>query len=99
MTPEEAAMEHRSTEREVRQRVRDLVVEAAPLSPGEATGDSTLTGELGYDSLALLELMNLLEAEFDLPEVDEDLSAVVSLRDAEDMVLRFLAAQGRRVGA
>ena len=86
------------THEPIRDRVRDLVVEAAPTAVARADGASTLTGDLGYDSLGLLELMSLLEAEFDLPPVDDDFSAVRTLRDAEDMVLRVLAAQGEQVG-
>jgi acyl carrier protein len=76
----------------ISERVRTLVIEAAPIAVGEVNGAMTLTDDLGYDSLSLLELMSLLEAEFDLPPVDGDFSKVRTLQDAEDMVQRVLAA-------
>ncbi|NJC74041.1 acyl carrier protein [Planosporangium thailandense] len=71
-------------------RVRSLVIEAAPVAVGQVTGATALTDDLGYDSLSLLELMGLLEAEFDLPPVDGDFSRVRTLRDVEDLVQRVL---------
>ncbi|MGC9665091.1 phosphopantetheine-binding protein [Planosporangium sp. 12N6] len=73
-------------------RVRDLVIEAAPIAVGRADPNLALTDDLGYDSLSLLELMSLLEAEFDLPPVDGDFRAVRTVRDAEEMVRRILDA-------
>jgi acyl carrier protein len=52
--------------------------------------ETTLAGDLGYDSLSLLELMSLLEVEFGLPAVDGDFRDVRTLRDTEDMVRRML---------
>lgn len=71
-------------------RVRSLVVEAAPVAVGQVTGGTALVDDLGYDSLSLLELMGLLEAEFGLPPVDGDFSRVRTLRDVEDLVRRVL---------
>jgi acyl carrier protein len=79
-------------EQTVQERVRALVVEAAPIDIAEVRGDMTLTDELGYDSLSLLELMSLLEAEFGLPPVDSDFRDVRTLADAEAMVERLLTA-------
>jgi acyl carrier protein len=76
----------------IQERVRGLVVEAAPIEVGRVHGAMTLTDDLGYDSLSLLELMSLLEAEFGLPPVDGDFRHVRTLQDAEDMVRRALAA-------
>jgi acyl carrier protein len=77
-------------------RVRRLVIEAAPIAAGRADAAMTLTDDLGYDSLSLLELMGLLEAEFDLPPVDGDFRAVETIQDAEDMVRRVIEARYAR---
>jgi acyl carrier protein len=79
------------TEPTIQDRVRTLVIEAAPIEVGEVRGDMSLADELGYDSLSLLELMSLLEAEFGLPPVDSDFKDVRTLADAEAMVERVLA--------
>jgi acyl carrier protein len=73
-------------------RVRRLVIEAAPIAVSRANAAMTLADDLGYDSLSLLELMSLLEAEFDLPPVDGDFRAVKTLQDAENMVRQALDA-------
>ncbi len=70
----------------IQDRVHALVVEAAPIEVGRVSGETTLADDLGYDSLSLLELMSLLEAEFGLPAVDGDFHDVRTLRDVEDMV-------------
>jgi acyl carrier protein len=77
-------------EPDIQDRVRALVVEAAPIEVGQVSGETTLTGDLGYDSLSLLELMSLLEAEFGLPAVDGEFRDVRTLRDAADTVRRML---------
>jgi acyl carrier protein len=87
---------------EILDRVRELVTEAAPIATGEIHNSMSLTDELGYDSLSLLELINLLEAEFDLPEVpDAEIFAVKTIGDAAELVGRMLAertARGARSG-
>ncbi|GAA1799111.1 hypothetical protein HC028_13260 [Planosporangium flavigriseum] len=83
-------------EQTIADRVRRLVVEAAPIAVGRVHAGMVLTDDLGYDSLSLLELMGLLEAEFDLPPVDGDFRSVRTLQDAEDMVRRVLDARRSR---
>jgi acyl carrier protein len=86
-------LENTMAEQTVQERVRALVVEAAPIDIAEVRGDMALTDELGYDSLSLLELMSLLEAEFALPPVDSDFRDVRTLAEAEAMVARLTAAE------
>jgi acyl carrier protein len=82
----------------IEDRVRALVVEAAPIDAGTVRPDMALAEDLGYDSLSLLELMSLLEVEFGLPPVDGDFRAVRTLGDAEAMVRRLLVGTARAVG-
>jgi len=78
----------------IRERVRELVIDAAPGDVGDVTAAMTLTGDLGYDSLSLLELMTLLEDEFTLPPIDADFQAVKTLQDATDLVCAVLGEAG-----
>jgi acyl carrier protein len=78
------------TEATISDRVRRLVIEVAPIAVGHVSAGTALAEDLGYDSLSLLELIGLLEAEFGLPPVEGDFSAVKTLQDAEDMVRRCL---------
>lgn len=60
------------SEEEVRAFVNEIVTDLAP-NPDDAeiTDDARLIEELGFHSLALLELAFTLEDEFDLPPIDE----------------------------
>jgi acyl carrier protein len=75
----------------VRDHVRSLVIDAAPIEVGQITPETTLTDDLGYDSLSVLELVNLLENAFDLPTVPDSMIAdVTTISDVENLVLRIV---------
>ncbi|MEZ0073187.1 phosphopantetheine-binding protein [Planotetraspora sp. GP83] len=60
------------SEQEIHDYVAEIVGELAPNPDGVAVaGASRLVEDLGYHSLALLELAFTLEDEFDLPPIDE----------------------------
>ena len=82
------------THQDVRTRVRSLVVEVAPIAVDRVHPATTLGGDLGYDSLTVLELATLIEAEFRLSRIpDEELRSVTTLGQAEDLVVRALHGQ------
>jgi len=67
------------------------VVEVAPIAVDRVHPATTLGGDLGYDSLTVLELAALIEAEFQLSRIpDEQLRSVTTLEQAEDLVVRAL---------
>lgn len=75
----------------VRERVRAIAVELAPMSPVAVTASSRLVADLGYDSLGLLELAAALEHDMALAEISEDdATGVETLGDAQDLVVRLL---------
>jgi acyl carrier protein len=51
--------------------IRELIVEMSPLGVTEVTPDTTLTAELGFDSLGLVELLVVIEDRLDLPPLEE----------------------------
>ncbi|MFI9388799.1 phosphopantetheine-binding protein [Kutzneria sp. NPDC052558] len=61
------------TQDQVRRQIAELALAMAP-APGGATGidDPDLVDDLGYHSLALLELAFALEDEFELPPIDQE---------------------------
>jgi acyl carrier protein len=59
------------TETQIRESVLAIIVDMAPNAVGETTTESRLVEDLGYHSLALLELAFALEDEFDLEPIDE----------------------------
>jgi acyl carrier protein len=84
-------MERLADEQIVRERVRRIVAEMAPVQRAEVSGATELTVDLGYDSLTLMELATLLERKFDLSEVREDDAVEAeTVADVQVLVLRML---------
>src|SRR4051812_841121 len=71
VTDEAAGSASTRTEAQVRQAVRDIIVELSPERVSPDDDGTTLIDGLGYTSLALVELAFTLEDEFDLAPIDE----------------------------
>jgi acyl carrier protein len=68
-------------------RVRDVVSSMVPGGPREVRSPDRLADDLGFDSLALLELALALEVEFDLQAIPEDHAvSLVTVRDLETVI-------------
>ncbi|MEZ5077274.1 MAG: phosphopantetheine-binding protein [Solirubrobacterales bacterium] len=75
----------------VRARIREVILEMAPIASAEAAASASLTVDLGFDSLRLVELATALEDEFGLAEADEDdVAGIETVGDVEDLILRLL---------
>jgi acyl carrier protein len=82
-------------EEEVRATIRSLIMELAPYPDETAGGDARLVDDLGFHSLALLELAFTLEDEFDLPPIDEETARrITTIASVEDHVVADLKARG-----
>jgi acyl carrier protein len=79
------------TEAQIRETVRTLVLDAAPIKNGPAQG--TLSGDLGYDSLGREELVALLEDEFPELRVPDTAFEVETVADVEALVLELLGSE------
>lgn len=80
--------------------VRRFVSEFAPTNSDGLTSDSRLVEDLGYHSLALLELAFALEDEFNLPPMDEETAQNIrTVQDVEDLIAAAVnseqSAEGR----
>lgn len=83
------------TEEEVRDSVRAVVLELAPDGDESAAPDARLAEDLGFHSLALLELAFTLEDEFDLPPIEEATARrITTIARVQDHVVEQLAARG-----
>ncbi len=83
----------------VRDRVRAVIMDLAPLRATEVDADTSLRLDLGYDSLGLLELAGVLEAEFGLEAGDDDYD-VDTVHDVEQVVLaKSGASRAEEAGA
>jgi acyl carrier protein len=81
-------------ENAVRESVRKLVAQLAPVREVEVSPSSELSVDLGYDSLRLMELATLLEDHFGLGEIAEDDAAEAdTVGEVEDLVLQMLGEQ------
>lgn len=80
------------TEESARALVREIVSDLSP-TKAQPTLEARLVDDLGYHSLALLELAFALEDEFNLPTIDEATArAIVTVADVERHVLTQLPA-------
>ena len=68
------------------QRVAARVAEVLALEPEEVQPESRLMDDLGADSLDLVELMYLLENEFDIRLTQQDMSLTAQLGIPEDQI-------------
>ncbi len=75
--------------------IRQLVAELAPGDAGGLSVGSRLVDDLGYHSLALLELAFTVEDEFDLEPIDEQTAqGIVTVGDVETYVVDRLRERG-----
>jgi len=84
------------SEEEIRALIRALILELAPTNDEPGQADPRLVADLGYHSLALLELAFTLEDQFNLEPIDQEAAQhIVTAGDVEDYVILQLGlAQG-----
>jgi acyl carrier protein len=79
--------------------VKELIVETLELdiAPEEIEDEETLFGNLGLDSISMLELIEALEQTFGIEVDDEDLSPELT-ESARSLAEYVLKKTGRQVG-
>ena len=78
----------------VREDVRKLIVQLAPVQGVGISPSTELGVDLGYESLRLMELATALEERFELEEITEDDAAEAdTVGEVEELVLRLLSEQ------
>ncbi|GAA2573749.1 phosphopantetheine-binding protein [Actinomadura fulvescens] len=86
-------METTETTEDLGRRVRDLIGRMSPLGERTAESHHDVMNDLGYDSVAIVELALVLESEFDLRPIDDEQAFdVVTVGDVEQLVRRLSAA-------
>ncbi|MEQ4305093.1 phosphopantetheine-binding protein [Plantactinospora sp. B6F1] len=82
-------------EERLRSSVRALVLELAPHPAVSPSAEARLVEDLGFHSLALLELALTLEDEFDLPKINQAVArGIRTIGAVEDHVVGVLTAAG-----
>jgi acyl carrier protein len=72
-------------------RVRDVVGSLVPGGAREVGSTDQLAGDLGFDSLAMLELALALEVEFDLHAIPEEHAvSMVTVADIEAVIAELM---------
>ena len=68
------------------EQVKDALVESLNIDGGDIKLESNLKDDLGIDSLAAVELSLDLETEFDVEISDEELAALVTVKDIVELI-------------
>jgi acyl carrier protein len=75
---------------EIRASVLTMIVDMAPNQDVECGGESRLVEDLGYHSLALMEITFALEDEFDLEPIDEKTARNIrTVGQVQDLVVEL----------
>lgn len=73
------------------ERIQKLICEQFLVEPETVTLETVFVGDLGADSLDVVELTMALEEEFSLPEIsDDELKKIATVGDLVDYVSRFV---------
>lgn len=71
---------------EIVSKVKDLICESLGVSEDEITLSSSFIDDLGADSLDIVELVMLIEKEFNIEIPDEDAEKISTVQDAIDYI-------------
>ncbi len=72
------------------ERIRNILVELLGVEADAVTPDSTFIGDLGCDSLDLVELVIVIEDEFNIEICDDEAELIVTVSDAVTAVERMV---------
>lgn len=70
------------------QKVQDVVSKQLSVDSSKVTADASFTGDLGADSLDLVELVMAFEEEFDVDIPDEDTEKLQTIGDAVEYLVK-----------
>lgn len=74
------------TKEQVFDKVKGIIVDQLGVSEEDVTSEATFLGDLGADSLDLVELIMALEEEFDIEIPDEDAEKLLTVSDAVEYI-------------
>jgi len=75
-----------ATNGDVKSKVIDLISQNLGVSTDEIVPDASFIDDLGADSLDIVELVMLIEREFDIEIPDEDAEKISTVQDAIDYI-------------
>jgi len=81
-----------ATSEEVVGKVKDLISQSLGVSPDEIVADASFIDDLGADSLDIVELVMLIEKEFNIEIPDEDAEKISTVQHAIDYINDHMGA-------
>lgn len=75
------------TQDDVYAKVKDLITETLGVKASEVTTSSSFIDDLGADSLDIVELVMMIEKEFDIEIPDEDAEKIQAVGDAVNYIV------------
>lgn len=75
-----------ATKEQVVAKVVDLISSSLGVSPDEIEASNSFIDDLGADSLDIVDLVILIEKEFDIEIPDEDAEKITTVQDAIDYI-------------
>jgi acyl carrier protein len=79
-----------ASKEEVVAKVVDLISSSLGVSPDEIEASNSFIDDLGADSLDIVDLVILIEKEFDIEIPDEDAEKITTVQDAIDYINNHL---------
>ncbi len=80
-----------ATKEDVVAKVKDLIAQSLGVSDDEIVPDASFIDDLGADSLDIVELVMLIEKEFDIEIPDEDAEKISTVQDAVQYINDHMA--------
>ncbi len=76
---------------EIFEKVKDIIVDQLGVDESVVTPDATFVGDIGADSLDMVELTMALEDEFGISISDEDAQKIKTVKDAVEYIKNELS--------
>jgi acyl carrier protein len=76
-----------ASKEEVVPKIKSLISASLGVSENEINPDSSFIDDLGADSLDIVELVMLIEKDFDIEIPDEDAEKIATVQDAIDYII------------
>ena len=77
-------------EQEIRDKVKNVIVEKLNVEEGKITDDARYVEDLGADSLALVDIAMALEDEFHMQIPDEDIEKITTFGNTIDYIKQHI---------
>jgi acyl carrier protein len=78
---------------DIRDTIKQAISKVTGIDAGTISDSASYEGDLGLDSLSILEIAVSVESQFKIQASDEDLSAMRTIEDTVNMVKKWMPAE------